>query len=425
MADGLAKEPRAAGVRARRRCGGPACEPKLTIVRGGTDGSRLTEMGLPTPNLSTRRAQPALAAGVDVPGRDGDRGARAGRAGAGCGARSGRQGAQGLDDGRLRDMMTERAARICAPPAVIQPKRNTDDARRPVEPVAADLADAAAVRRHDAGRRLRPGGAAGLGRDHHDRRQGAGSRRGEDPRRATARCPPTGPCRPSGGPFPVVLVVQEIFGVHEHIKDVCRRFAKLGYLAVAPELYARQGDVSKITDIKEIISKVVSKVPDAQVMSDLDATVAWAKKTRQGRHGEAGHHRLLLGRPDRLAVRGPQQGPEGGRGLVRPAGRRQADELHPKHPIDLVGSTQGPGAGPVRRGRQGHPGRDGREDAEGPQGRRASRRRSSSTPTRRTASTPTTGPATARRRPRTAGSGCWSGSRRTAWRRSRANEPRP
>src|SRR5206468_7471006 len=74
-----------------------------------------------------------------------------------------------------------------------------------------------------------------------------------------------------GGPFPVVLVVQEIFGVHEHIKDVCRRFAKLGYMAIAPELYARQGDVSKIKDIKEIISKVVSKVPDKQVMSDLDA----------------------------------------------------------------------------------------------------------------------------------------------------------
>src|SRR5581483_5687379 len=81
----------------------------------------------------------------------------------------------------------------------------------------------------------------------------------------------------SGESFPVVLVVQEIFGVHEHIKDLCRRLAKLGYLAVAPELYARQGDVSKITDFKEIISKVVSKVPDAQVMSDLDSTVAWAK----------------------------------------------------------------------------------------------------------------------------------------------------
>src|SRR5436309_2380113 len=64
-----------------------------------------------------------------------------------------------------------------------------------------------------------------------------------------------------GGPFPVVLVVEEIFGVHEHIKDVCRRFAKAGYLAVAPELFARQGDVSKMTDIQEIISKVVSKVP--------------------------------------------------------------------------------------------------------------------------------------------------------------------
>ncbi len=84
------------------------------------------------------------------------------------------------------------------------------------------------------------------------------------------------------GPFAVILVVQEIFGVHEHIKDICRRLAKLGYLAVAPELYARQGDVSKIKEIPEIISKVVSKVPDDQVMSDLDATVAWAKATGKG-----------------------------------------------------------------------------------------------------------------------------------------------
>src|SRR5688500_16475879 len=85
-----------------------------------------------------------------------------------------------------------------------------------------------------------------------------------------------------GGPFPVVLVVQEIFGVHEHIKDICRRLAKLGYMAVAPELYARQGDVSKETDIPKIIATVVSKVPDAQVLSDLDATVAWAKKSGKG-----------------------------------------------------------------------------------------------------------------------------------------------
>ena len=85
-----------------------------------------------------------------------------------------------------------------------------------------------------------------------------------------------------GGHFPVVLVVQEIFGVHEHIKDLCRRFAKAGYLAVAPELYARQGDVSKISDWKQIFADVVSKVPDAQVMSDLDAAAAWAGKSSSG-----------------------------------------------------------------------------------------------------------------------------------------------
>jgi len=86
----------------------------------------------------------------------------------------------------------------------------------------------------------------------------------------------------TGSNFPVVLVIQEIFGVHAHIQDVCRRFAKLGYLAIAPEMFARQGDVSKITDIQEIVSKVVSKVPDAQVMSDLDATVDWAQKSAKG-----------------------------------------------------------------------------------------------------------------------------------------------
>jgi carboxymethylenebutenolidase len=82
----------------------------------------------------------------------------------------------------------------------------------------------------------------------------------------------------SGGPFATVLVIQEIFGVHEHIKDICRRLAKLGYFAVAPALYARQGDVSKLDDIHAIL-QVVAKVPDAEVASDLDATAAWAKST--------------------------------------------------------------------------------------------------------------------------------------------------
>ncbi len=88
------------------------------------------------------------------------------------------------------------------------------------------------------------------------------------------------PAKP--GKYPVLLVVQEIFGVHEHIKDMCRRFAKQGYYAIAPEMYARQGDVSKMTDIGAILSTVVSKVPDAQVTSDLDAAVAFAGASGQG-----------------------------------------------------------------------------------------------------------------------------------------------
>ena len=86
----------------------------------------------------------------------------------------------------------------------------------------------------------------------------------------------------SGGPFATILVVQEIFGVHEYIKDTCRRLAKLGYLAIAPELYYRQGDPSKYTAIPDIVKNVVSKVPDKQVMADLDASVAWAQNTRFG-----------------------------------------------------------------------------------------------------------------------------------------------
>jgi carboxymethylenebutenolidase len=76
---------------------------------------------------------------------------------------------------------------------------------------------------------------------------------------------------------PVVLVVSEIFGVHEHIADVARRFAKAGYFAVAPELFVRQGDAGSYGEISKLIAEVISKVPDAQVMGDLDATTAWAK----------------------------------------------------------------------------------------------------------------------------------------------------
>lgn len=92
------------------------------------------------------------------------------------------------------------------------------------------------------------------------------------------------------GPLPVVLVVQEIFGVHEHIQDLCRRLAKQGYMAIAPELYFRQGDATGYTDIGELLQKLVSQVPDKQVMGDLDHAAHWA-----ARHG---------GDPARLFVTG-------------------------------------------------------------------------------------------------------------------------
>jgi len=144
----------------------------------------------------------------------------------------------------------------------------------------------------------------------------------------------------AGKGVPVVLVVQEIFGVHEHIKDVARRFAKAGYMAIAPELYYRQGDVSKLADNKEIFAKVVSKVPDAQVMSDLDAAVAWA-----GKNG---------GNVDKLGITGfcwggrivwlyAAHNPQVDAGVAW-YGRLVGDknEMNPAHPIDLVDKINAP-----------------------------------------------------------------------------------
>jgi carboxymethylenebutenolidase len=143
-----------------------------------------------------------------------------------------------------------------------------------------------------------------------------------------------------GGPFPTVLVVQEIFGVHEHIKDICRRLAKAGYFAVAPELYARQGDVSKLTNFDEI-RKIVAKVPDAQVMSDLDAAVAWAKQT-----GKADVSKLAVtgfcwgGRIVWLYAAHNPSLKAGVAWYGRLVG--ESDPLHPKHPVDLAGELKAP-----------------------------------------------------------------------------------
>ena len=144
------------------------------------------------------------------------------------------------------------------------------------------------------------------------------------------------------GNFPVVLVVQEIFGVHEHIKDICRRFAKLGYLAIAPEMYARQGDVSnkQMNDIMPI----VAKVPDAQVLSDLDAAVAWAKKNggntaKLGITGFCWGGRIVW----LYAAHNPNlKAGVAWYGRLAPPPPDRVSPLQPKHPLELVKDLKAP-----------------------------------------------------------------------------------
>ena len=145
----------------------------------------------------------------------------------------------------------------------------------------------------------------------------------------------------SGGPHPVVLVVQEIFGVHEHIKDICRRLAKAGYFAVAPELYARQGDVAHLKDIQEILTTVVSKVPDTQVLSDLDATLAWANSTGQADGARVAITGFCWG--GRIVWLYSAHNPAVKAGVAwygRLVG--QGSELTPKHPVDIAASLEVP-----------------------------------------------------------------------------------
>lgn len=143
-----------------------------------------------------------------------------------------------------------------------------------------------------------------------------------------------------GNGLATVLVVSEIFGVHEHIADVCRRLARLGYQAIAPELFVRQGDPRKLSSIPEIVSTIVSKVPDAQVMSDLDACAAWARNNggdpqRLGITGFCWGGRitwLYAAHSDKLKAGVAWYG----RLVEAPSA------LQPKYPIDLVGSLKAP-----------------------------------------------------------------------------------
>lgn len=147
--------------------------------------------------------------------------------------------------------------------------------------------------------------------------------------------------QPAGkGPFPTVLVVQEIFGLHEYIRDTCRRLARQGYQAIAPNVFQRQGDPSRVAGVPEILATIVSRVPDAQVMRDLDACADWAAANG--------------GDPARLGITGfcwggriswlyAAHNPEL-KAAVAWYGRLTgtASEMTPKHPMDLVNALQAP-----------------------------------------------------------------------------------
>jgi carboxymethylenebutenolidase len=143
----------------------------------------------------------------------------------------------------------------------------------------------------------------------------------------------------NGKNLPVVLVISEIFGVHEHIADVAKRFARLGYLAIAPEMFVRQGDAGSFGEVAKLMSEVISKVPDAQVMGDLDATVAWAAAnggdtTRLGITGFCWGGRITW----LYAAHNPQV-----KAGVAWYGRLvgNATALTPRHPVDAVGDLKG------------------------------------------------------------------------------------
>ena len=144
----------------------------------------------------------------------------------------------------------------------------------------------------------------------------------------------------SGGPFPTVVVIQEIFGVHEWVKDVCRRLAHAGYFAVAPLLNARQGDVSKAPDMPSIMA-IMGRVPDAEAASDIDATIAWAATTGKADTGRLGVTGFCWGGRQTwlFAVHNPKV-----RAAVAwygPLGY-PTNPLHPKNAPELIGQLQVP-----------------------------------------------------------------------------------
>jgi carboxymethylenebutenolidase len=145
-----------------------------------------------------------------------------------------------------------------------------------------------------------------------------------------------------GGPFPTVLVIHEIFGVHEYIKDVCRRWARLGYYAIASDLFARQGDASKETDSAKIMAEIVGKVPDAEVGDDLDATLAFAKASGSADIDRAAVTGFCWGGREvwLYAARNPRL--KAGVAWYGPLAYKTDPTLRPKNPPDIVSELKVP-----------------------------------------------------------------------------------
>ena len=145
----------------------------------------------------------------------------------------------------------------------------------------------------------------------------------------------------TGQGFGTILVVQEIFGVHAHIADLCRRFAKAGYYAIAPELYFRQGDAKGYTEIPKLIAEVVAKVPDEQVMGDLDAATEFAKGEGKADTSKLGVTGFCWG--GRIVWLYAAYSPNLKAGVAW-YGRVVGDStpLTPKHPVDIAKDLKAP-----------------------------------------------------------------------------------
>ncbi len=150
------------------------------------------------------------------------------------------------------------------------------------------------------------------------------------------RAAPEGP-----GPFPTLLVVHEIFGVHEHVKDICRRFAKLGYYAIAPELFAREGDAAKEPDIHKLSQDIIAKTPDREVAGDLDATLRLAAASGAADASRAGIVGFCWGGRQVWLYAAQNPGLKAAVAWYGPLAYPHSDE-RPQNPPDVVGALKVP-----------------------------------------------------------------------------------